>query len=157
MGSRHSLRPADSQDHRGRGRFALKNDVKAEAIRYWWEKAVESLEAAHRDLAAKSFSFAINRAYYAAFYAVSALLLEDGHRFRKHSGVRASFNQYLIKTGRLARKHGDLYNRLFRDRQEGDYIEFVKFDEPYVRQQLEDCEEFLREIRSLVKTLTEKP
>ena len=60
---------------------------------------------------------------YAAFYAVSALLLEDGHRFRKHSGVRASFNRHLIKTGRLARKHGDLYNRLFRDRQEGDYID----------------------------------
>jgi len=134
----------------------LKKDAKAEAIRYWWDKAVESLEAARRDLAAESFSLAINRAYYAVFYAVSALLLEEGRRFRKHSGVRATFNQHVIKTGRLARKHGDLYNRLFRDRQEGDYIEFVKFDEPYVRQQLEACEEFLREIRSLIKTVAEK-
>lgn len=134
----------------------MKKDAKAEAIRYWWDKAVESLEAARRDLAAESFSFAINRAYYAVFYAVSALHLEEGRRFRKHSGVRATFNQHVIKTGRLARKHGDLYNRLFRDRQEGDYIEFVKFDEPYVRQQLEDCEEFLNEIRPLIKTLAEK-
>lgn len=79
----------------------------------------------------------------AVFYAVSALLLEEGRRFHKHSGVRATFNQHLVKTGRVARKHGDLYNRLFRDRQEGDYVEFVKFDEPYVRRQLEGCEEFL--------------
>jgi hypothetical protein len=27
----------------------LKKDAKAEAIRYWWEKALESLEAARRD------------------------------------------------------------------------------------------------------------
>ena len=134
----------------------MKNDTKAEAIRYWWDKAVESLKAARRDLAAQSFSFAINRAYYSVFYAVSALFLEEGRRFQKHSGVRATFNQHLIKTGRLARKHGDLYNRLFRDRQEGDYVEFVRFDERYVRQQIEGCEEFLSEIRPLIKTLAEK-
>ena len=87
----------------------MKNDTKAEAIRYWWDKAVESLKAARRDLAAQSFSFAINRAYYAVFYAVSALFLEEGRRFQKHSGVRATLNQHLIKTGRLARKHGDLF------------------------------------------------
>lgn len=134
----------------------MKKDAKAEAIRYWWDKAVESLDAARRDLAAKSFSFAINRAYYALFYAVSALLLEEGRRFRKHSGVRATFNQYFIKTARLARKHGDLYNRLFRDRQEGDYVEFIKFDEPYVSEQIKGCEEFLDEIRPFIKMLPKK-
>ena len=74
----------------------MKKDAKSEAIRYWWEKALESLEAARRDLAAEAFSFAINRAYYALFYAVSALLLEEGRRFEKHSGVRAAFNQHFI-------------------------------------------------------------
>ena len=45
----------------------MKKDAKSEAIRYWWEKAFESMEAARRDLAAEAFSFAINRAYYALF------------------------------------------------------------------------------------------
>ena len=71
------------------------------------------------------YAFAINRARYALFYAVSALLLEEGHRFNKHSGVRAAFSRYLIKVGRLSEEDGDLYNQLFRDRQEGDYIEFA--------------------------------
>jgi hypothetical protein len=134
----------------------LKKDAKAEAIRYWWEKSLESLEAARRDLRAESLSFAINRAYYAVFYAVSALLLEEGHRFQKHSGVRAAFNQHFIKTQRLDRKGGDLYNRLFRDRQEGDYIEFTKFDAQYVADQIKGCEEFLAQIRPLIKTLAEE-
>ncbi|HXK30351.1 MAG TPA: HEPN domain-containing protein [Candidatus Binatia bacterium] len=45
----------------------MKKDAKAEAIRYWWEKSLESLEAARRDLSVESLSFAINRAYYALF------------------------------------------------------------------------------------------
>jgi hypothetical protein len=134
----------------------LKKDAKAEAIRYWWEKSLESLEAARRDLRAESLSFAINRAYYAVFYAVSALLLEEGHRFQKHSGVRAAFNQHFIKTQRLDRKGGDLYNRLFRDRQEGDYIEFTKFDAQYVADQIKGCEELLAQIRPLIQTLAEE-
>jgi hypothetical protein len=133
----------------------LKKDAKAEAIRYWWEKSLESLEAARRDLRAESLSFAINRAYYAVFYAVSALLLEEGHRFQKHSGVRAAFNQHFIKTQRLDRKGGDLYSRLFRDRQEGDYIEFTKFDAQYVADQIKGCEELLAQIRPLIKMLAE--
>ena len=134
----------------------MKKDAKAEAIRYWWEKSLESLEAARRDLSAESLSFAINRAYYAVFYAVSALLLEEGRRFQKHSGVRAAFNQHFIKTQRLDRKGGDLYNRLFRDRQEGDYIEFTKFDAQYVADRIKGCEELLAQIRPLIKTLAEE-
>jgi HEPN domain-containing protein len=57
-----------------------------------------------------AYTFAIYRAYYALFYAVSALLLEEGRRFSKHSGVRAAFNRDLVKPGRLSRKHGELYN-----------------------------------------------
>jgi len=47
-------------------------EAKAEAVRYWWGKAHESLQAAQREFAAGAYSFAMNRAYYALFYAVSA-------------------------------------------------------------------------------------
>jgi uncharacterized protein (UPF0332 family) len=74
-------------------------EAKAEVVRYWWDRAQESLGAARRELAAGAYAFAMNRAYYALFYAVSALLLEEGCRFKKHSGVRATFNREIIKTG----------------------------------------------------------
>ena len=132
-------------------------DSKAAVVRYWWDKAHESLQAAHRELAAEAYTFTINRAYYALFYAVSALLLEEGRRFSKHSGVRAAFNRDLIKPGRLSRKHGELYNQLFRDRQEGDYIEFIAFDASYVQEKIEACEEFLVALRPLLTSLPHEP
>jgi uncharacterized protein (UPF0332 family) len=124
---------------------------KAEAVRYWWDKAFESLNAARRELAAGAYGFAVNRAYYALFYAVSALLLEEGRRFKRHSGVRAAFNREIVKPGRLDRKHGELYNQLFRDRQEGDYVEFARFDAEYVKEQIDACEEFLVDLRPLLE------
>lgn len=124
-----------------------------EAVLYWWNKALESLKAARRELSAQGYTFAINRAYYALFYAVSALLLEEGRRFSKHSGVRAAFNRDIIRPGRLSRKHGELYNQLFRDRQEGDYVEFTTFDAPYVQEKIDACEEFLTHLRPLLKSL----
>jgi uncharacterized protein (UPF0332 family) len=124
-----------------------------EAVLYWWNKALESLKAARRELKAQAYTFAINRGYYALFYAVSALLLEEGRRFSKHSGVRAAFNRDIIRPGRLSRKYGDLYNQLFRDRQEGDYVEFTTFDAPYVREKIDACDEFLVHLRALLKSL----
>jgi uncharacterized protein (UPF0332 family) len=130
--------------------------TKAAAVRYWWEKALESLEAARRELEAGAYAFAINRAYYALFYAVSALFLEEGRRFGKHSGVRSAFNKDIIKPGRLSEEHGKLYNQLFRDRQEGDYVEFTKFDTQYVQEKIDGCEKFLADLRLLLKFLSSK-
>jgi uncharacterized protein (UPF0332 family) len=131
-----------------------KEKAKMEIVRYWWSRAQESLEAAKRELAAGSAIFAMNRAYYALFYAVSALLLEEGHQFKKHSGVRAAFNREIVKSGRMEKKHGDLYNEIFDDRQEGDYIEFTKFDTEYVQQKIDGCEKFLVDLRPLLKSLS---
>ena len=130
--------------------------TKAEAVRYWWEKALASLEAARRELAAEAYAFAINRAYYALFYAVSTLFLEEGRQFGKHSGVRSAFNRDVVKPGRLQAEHGKLYNQLFRDRQEGDYVAFTKFDAPYVQEKIDSCERFLADLQPLIKSLPPK-
>lgn len=131
-------------------------EAKTEVVRYWWGRAQESLEAAKREFAAGAYSFAVNRGYYALFYAVSALLLEEGHRFKKHSGVRSAFNREIIKTGRMEKRHGDLYNEIFDDRQEGDYIEFTRFDAPYVQEKIDSCDRFLAVLRPLIKSLPPK-
>lgn len=131
--------------------------TRAEAVRHWWRLAHDSLEAARRELAAGAYPFAINRAYYALFYAVCALLLEEGREFSKHAGVRAAFNRYVIKAGLLEKKYGNLYNTLFDDRQAGDYIAFTEFDPSDVRQKVEACEEFLAALRPLITSLGADP
>jgi len=97
----------------------------------------------------------MNRLYYAAFYGVSAVLLEQEKSFRKHSGVRAAFHRQFIKTGLLDMKWGRLYDQIFEDRQEGDYVVFVSFEQEYVLFQLAQCSEFLDELGKLLSSLDE--
>ena len=105
-----------------------RNEATERAVRFWLEKARECLVSAEDEARSGRFSFAVNRCYYAAFYAASAALLARGLRFVKHSGVRAAVHRDLVKPGLAPEDHGRLYDRLFHDRQQGDYIEFVSFD-----------------------------
>ena len=105
-----------------------RDEATAQAVRYWLAKARECLAPAEDEVRAGRLSFAVNRCYYAAFYAASAALLARGKRFVKHSGVRAAVHRDLVKPGLLPEDLGRIYDRLFHDRQQGDYIEFVAFD-----------------------------
>lgn len=123
---------------------------RSEMVCYWWAKAEESLASARREFEAGSFSFAMNRLYYAAFYAVSALLMEHDLSLKKHSGVRAAFHQRFIKTGVIDPEWGRLYDQLFEDRQEGDYVVFISFEPDYVETQLNQCAQFLKQVRNFL-------
>jgi len=43
----------------------------------------------------------------------------------KHRGVKSLFNRYLVKTHKFDKEYGKLYNHLFENRQEGDYVDFA--------------------------------
>jgi hypothetical protein len=126
---------------------------RVQVVYYWWEKAEASLASARRELQAGGLAFAANRLYYAAFYGVSAALLERHLSFKKHSGVRAVFHREFIKTGLLDVKWGQFYDQLFEDRQEGDYVVMVEFDREYIEVQLDRCIQFLNELRPLIVSL----
>ncbi len=125
-----------------------------QAVQYWWVMAQECLDSAQRELAADALSFAVNRLYYAAFYVASALLLERGSSFRKHSGVRAGFHRTFVKTGEIEVRWGRLYDRLFEGRQEADYLALVSFERDDVEVQLEECRQFLERLRKLTRSGT---
>ena len=129
---------------------------RTEIVRYWWSKAEGSLASAQREFEAQSYSYAVNRLYYAMFYAVSAVLLERRLSFKKHSGVRATFHREFIKTGLLETKWGKFYDQLFEDRQEGDYIALTEFDRDYVEDQLARCTQFLEKIRPFISSILEE-
>lgn len=120
-------------------------------VRYWWSKADASMLSARREFEAGALEFAVNRLYYAVFYAVSAALLDRQLSFSKHSGVRAAFHREIIKNGLLDVKWGKLYDQLFEDRQEGDYMAMVTFDKQYVESQIVLCTEFLEELKHLIE------
>lgn len=50
-------------------------------IKLWFEKAQDALASAKLELEQGHLSFTVNRLYYCCFYAVTALLLNDGKQF----------------------------------------------------------------------------
>lgn len=85
-----------------------------------WQRAEEALRTAEADLTV-SFDAVASRAYYAVFYAVSALFALEGREFVKHSAVHVAVHRDLVKSGRWPLTLGKDYSRLLRLRETGDY------------------------------------
>ena len=73
----------------------------------------------------------VNRAYYAMFYAVLALLQQKGKVPRKHAGAIALFDAEFVRKGILPKKLSAHLHQAFASRQESDYhaIEPVSLQE----------------------------
>jgi len=124
-----------------------------ELVRYRLARAHESVAEARLLLANDHIRTAVNRLYYACFYAVSALLLAEGHSSPKHSGVRALFDQHWIVPGRLPKSMGRCYRRLFDSRQKGDYADFVTFDAAEIRGWIQEAEKFVAHVARSAESL----
>jgi len=93
---------------------------------------------------------AINRLYYACFYAVSALLIKSGIEAQTHAGVRRMLALYFTKTGKLSIKWNKFYTDLFESRQTSDYADFVYFDCEMVEELYEQAISFVQVIKELI-------
>ncbi|VAW37884.1 hypothetical protein MNBD_CHLOROFLEXI01-926 [hydrothermal vent metagenome] len=128
----------------------MKNEELQALISYRLERATESLEEARLMQREEHWNTCTNRLYYAAFYAISALLVQDGYISAKHSGIKALFNQHYVKVGTVTKENGRLYNRLFDLRQEGDYIDFVSLEAEIIEPLVEETVLFVDKLKSLL-------
>lgn len=85
------------------------------------ERADTNLQVARELLEKGYYDVSASRAYYAAFYAASALLLNEKIDTSKHSGVIALVHQHFVKSGKLSKEQGRNLNWLFELRSVGDY------------------------------------
>ncbi|MHB8907914.1 MAG: HEPN domain-containing protein [Syntrophales bacterium] len=93
---------------------------------------------------------AVNRIYYAMFYAVSALAFAHGFTTVSHNQLRGYFNREFVKTGLIATQHGKAYGLAFDSRKKGDYDDLVEFEKEQVNEMLCEATEFLHIINQLV-------
>jgi len=119
-------------------------------IKYRIQRANESLDEARILSQSNHWNTVVNRLYYAVFYAVNALLVKFKLNSFSHSGTKTVFNQEFIKSGKLDREHGKLYNNLFSKRHEGDYQDFQIFDEKTISPLIIKVEDFIHAIESLL-------
>ena len=104
-----------------------------EYVAYRINKANETFEVAELLISNQKWNSAINRLYYAAYYAVTALLVSEKIITKTHSGVKTQFFLKFIKTRLIDKELGKVYSDLFDWRQKGDYGDFFDFSEEDVK------------------------
>ncbi|MBW1997538.1 MAG: HEPN domain-containing protein [Deltaproteobacteria bacterium] len=119
-------------------------------ITYWIEKARESMEAAQSEYDSGRHTTAVRNLYYACFYALTAVLLKEGHSFKKHTGVKAALHKDLIRAGIVDSKWGKFYNKIFDSRHEGDYQPLRVFEDEEVKMFLDQGAGFIATMENLL-------
>jgi uncharacterized protein (UPF0332 family) len=71
----------------------------ASEIQLYLERARHDLRATQINLEQGFYGVAVTRAYYAMFYAASALLASKEISRSKHSGVHSAFGEHFVKAG----------------------------------------------------------
>jgi len=110
------------------------------------EHAHEMLNVAAHNLADGFYGSAINRAYYAVFYATNALLTTQGISRSKHSGVIAAFRQHFVKTGLIEAEYSDVYGRVMENKHVSDYELGLPVDLQVVEDDLRDARRFVERV-----------
>ncbi len=82
-----------------------KNDL----INYRIARAKETFQDAQILAERERWNSAINRLYYAAYYAIMALLLHSELKPTTHNGAKSNFSEYFIKTGEMEKEYGKIY------------------------------------------------
>ena len=100
----------------------------------------------------RSYRVAVNRLYYACFYAVSALLQSYGRSAKTHAGIRSLFSQHIIYAGLLSDEFSVLYNDLIEAREDSDYEEFIDPDPDETRGWLPQVKCFIDAVEQLLST-----
>lgn len=136
--------------NRKRGGTTLAEKPK-EVVAHPLQRARETLASA-KVLEDSHFYFgAINRLYYARFYAVTALLETQGLSSSKHSGVMSLFNRHFVKTGLVHTTLGEFYGDLFETRHEGNYTDFAEFTPNEILELYDTAASFIDAITLLIE------
>ena len=107
------------------------------------EKAHRYLRSAKLLIQDGDYDSAVSRSYYAMFYLAEAALLKNKMVFSSHKAVISAFGQYFIKTGVFDKWMGRELNRVFGERQLGDYESNFPISEDNAIQTFENARKFV--------------
>lgn len=112
-------------------------------IPLYLDRARQDLQAAESNLQRGFYRVAVTRAYYAMFYAASALLASKGISRSKHSGVRSAFREYFVKTGLIETEFAKMLGHAFDSRLDSDYDVAFTAELALAEEVLRDAQHFV--------------
>lgn len=128
--------------------MSLNVEERKAVIEFRLEKAQRAFEQASGVVQMQYWETIANRLYYAAYNAVSALLIAYGHTAQSHSGVTHLFGLHFVKTGIVPADFGRIYHKLFSMRLTGDYDDTYGITE-------EDVLPYMEPARTLIDVVSQ--
>lgn len=119
-------------------------------VAYRRQRAYDTLKEADLMRREGFYNAAVNRLYYACYYAAVALLVKHNYQTQTHSGVKTILGLHFISTGIISAEVGKTFAQLFNKRQSGDYDDFAFCDATLVDDLFSKAQTFIDTISSLV-------
>jgi len=126
----------------------VKSDPLQALHRYRLDQARETLREAEILLANTAYRGAINRGYYAMFYALLALLATKQMGTSRHSAGIALFDREFVKTGVFPTSLSQALHLAFERRQTHDYGEIVEIDRASAEETLLGAQMFVDSVEA---------
>lgn len=117
---------------------------------YRINSALETLEVVRVCIESKHYKDAINRSYYASFYAIKAVLAMEGTDFKRHKDVIAYFNKNYVATGHFDKSLGRMLANLQQTRETSDYDDFFIASREEAEIQCESTENIIEAVRKFL-------
>ncbi len=130
--------------------MTLSPEEKSAVLGYRIDKSRQTFKEACDNAELGNWSLVANRLYYATFYMVLAVNLDNGDFSKSHSGTFALFSKRYISNGVLSKDEGNLYRSLFSMRQSGDYDDLFDWEEEDILPILPKVKSLLEKIESLI-------
>ena len=125
--------------------------------RYRLNKAKETLETAKMIFKdGKDFTSANNRAYYAIFYAIRAVLAIDEIDFKRHKDVLAYFNKEYVNKEKFPKMIGRKISQAQRIREDSDYDDDYEPSLEKTEQQINTAQELIDLVEEYVNNYYKK-
>jgi uncharacterized protein (UPF0332 family) len=78
------------------------------------------------------------------------LLLKNNIETQTHDGARTQFGLHFVKSGKIDKKYGKLFTKLFDYRQKGDFGDLFDYDEKIVKPLIGQVKEFIDEVKKQI-------
>ncbi|GHV50707.1 DNA-binding protein [Bacteroidia bacterium] len=121
-------------------------------VAYRMQRAKETLAESDNLMKDGFYNAAVNRLYYACYYAVTALLVKNNIVAQTHQGVKQMFSLHFVANNKIDKRYSIFYGRLFNDRMSGDYDDFVQYDNAMLSIIRPQAEEFITVVEKALET-----
>ena len=133
---------------KGKSMTGLTDEQRVDIVKYRLENAFNTLSEVESHRKNGFYNTAVNRMYYACYYAARAILTAYHIEAKSHEGVRQQLGLNFVLTGKISEEQGRFYSRLFSKRTTGDYDDFINHT-------LETVDELYPQAQAFVNTIAE--